>query len=66
MKVSNLKAGLFHTPETYQEIHDWIEKHPPEQRISLYTVMGMTLNMTVKVLKNDGLDDVVFIPDQDR
>ena len=42
MKIG--KMGLFATPESVKEIEDWIELHPKEERMAMYTVMGMTWN----------------------
>jgi hypothetical protein len=36
--------GLFHTPKEMAEVHAWIEAHPKEDRIHLYTAAYMTWN----------------------
>lgn len=37
--------GLFHTPESMEELEKWIEKHPPEERGRLYTAVWMFNNL---------------------
>lgn len=36
--------GLFATPASMDEVHAWIERHPKEDRIHLYTAAYMTWN----------------------
>lgn len=39
--------GLFHTPESMDELSGWIEKHTPAERVHLYTLQGMYYNLIV-------------------
>jgi rubrerythrin len=43
---------FFHTPKDADEIVQWIEKHPADQRAHLYTVMGMTWNFLAEQVNN--------------
>lgn len=45
------KLPLFHTPESPKEIEDWIEKFPPEERVNLTIVMGMTWNLLAELVE---------------
>ena len=45
-------CGMFHTPADYREIENWINKHTPEERVHLHTVMGMTHNLLAKAAKD--------------
>lgn len=47
------KTGLFATPESSEHLQEWIEKHRPEDKISLYTVAGMTTNLMVDMIEKD-------------
>ena len=49
-KLTIKKMGLFATPTSQQDITDWIEKFPAEQRIALLTVMGMTWNFLAQAV----------------
>lgn len=49
--------GLFHTPKSFEEIHDWIDKHPAEMRASLYTAAGMTWNLLAATINEGGSSD---------
>jgi len=40
--------GLFHTPESVQEIHDWIGKLSGGERIAAWTVFGMLVNLVAE------------------
>lgn len=44
------RCELFATPESASVIHDWIEAHPKAERLAMYTVMGMTVNLLEKQL----------------
>lgn len=52
--------GLFHEPETAQEIVDWIERLPGSDRPYAMTVFGMTWNLCAKLtaIKADNEEDV--------
>ena len=44
-KMPNIKEmEIFSTPEKISVVEDFIAQHPQEQRVSLYTAMGMTWN----------------------
>lgn len=47
------KMELFHTPKDTQELHNWIDRHPVEDRAHLYTVMGMTWNLIAAALDEE-------------
>ena len=42
------KIELFHTPEDWQEITDWIYKHIPFDRPHLLTAAGMAYNLAIE------------------
>jgi hypothetical protein len=42
------ECGMFRTPESMQEITDWIESHPKETKASLWTVAMMMNNLAAK------------------
>jgi hypothetical protein len=42
------ECGMFRTPESMQEITDWIESHPKETKASLWTVAMMVNNLAAK------------------
>ena len=50
------KQGLFTTPKDQKQITDWIELHPAEMRMSMYTVYGMTWNLIAKWLEEENVD----------
>lgn len=43
---------MFYTPENQQYILDWIDKHPPNDRPHLITVMMMTWNYLAEKVNN--------------
>ena len=47
---------MFHTPESWKEVADWIEAHPREDRVHLYTAAGMTWNLAVAVTQSETED----------
>lgn len=44
------KMGIFHTPKSADEIVEWINRHAPEERAHLMTVMGMTWNFLAQAV----------------
>ena len=48
--------GFFHTPKNWDEIEDWIESHPKEDRIHLYTAAIMTWNLAAKTINEETTD----------
>lgn len=49
MKIN--KHGMFNTPESMDVVNKWIEQHPKEQRLSLYTAAYMTWNYLAGQIK---------------
>jgi hypothetical protein len=45
------KSEMFHTPESMQEVENWINLHPADNRIALLTVMGMTWNFAASIVE---------------
>lgn len=44
--VVNIKEQkLFHTPESMQELEDWIMAHPPGEAVHILTAMWMYNNL---------------------
>lgn len=41
---------MFHTPVNQDQLLEWISRHPPADRPSLYTCMGMTWNYLASVI----------------
>lgn len=46
-------SGLFHTPESKEEILAWINRHSPEDRAHLMTAMMMTWNYLAAVVNKE-------------
>mgnify|MGYP000461419817 CR=1 FL=1 len=47
------QCNLFHTPDSFKEVSDWIELHAPEERIHLYTAAHMTMNLCAQIIKQE-------------
>lgn len=47
------KNGLFATPESQENLIDWIERLSGGEKIVAYTVMGMTWNLCSKLVSED-------------
>jgi len=45
-------VGLFHTPEDWDELMNWIHKHSPEDRAHLTTAAAMAWNLAAKLTKD--------------
>jgi len=43
--------GFFATPENWVELSAWIESHPREEHIHLYTAACMAWNLCVKYME---------------
>jgi len=43
---------MFNTPKDLDAIEAWIELHPPEERIHLYTAAYMAWNLAVEISTN--------------
>jgi hypothetical protein len=50
------QCDMFATPETLQELQNWIDKHPADQRIHLTTAAYMMWNYLAKELCPDFQD----------
>ena len=47
-KILNSKSGLFHTPDSWNDLMDWIELHPATDRPALITAAGMAWNLALE------------------
>ena len=45
--------NMFHTPDSWKEVVDWIEAHPREDRIHLYTAAVMAWNLAAKITNEE-------------
>jgi hypothetical protein len=53
-KTKTIKPhGFFNTPESFDVIEDWINRHPKEDRIHLMTAAMMTWNYACKVANDE-------------
>jgi hypothetical protein len=53
-KTKTLKPhGLFNTPESFDVIEEWINRHPKEERVYLMTAAMMTWNYACKVANDE-------------
>ena len=50
------KMALFATPKNIEALQDWIEAHPPEERVHLWTAAGMAWNLAAE-LANEALKE---------
>lgn len=41
--------GMFHTPDDWDALNAWIERHPPADRIHLITAAMMAWNLAAKL-----------------
>jgi|TARA_B110000211_G_scaffold159705_1_gene180823 hypothetical protein len=46
------KHGMFNTPDDLAAIESWINLHPKEERIHLYTAAYMAWNLAVEISTN--------------
>ena len=64
-KILNSKSGLFHTPDSWDDLMDWIERHPPKDRPALITAAGMAWNLALEAsaqsLKTDSSTSNVLV-----
>lgn len=44
------KQKIFATPESFEDLHAWINKHLPEDRVHLHTAVGMYHNLIAKAV----------------
>lgn len=47
------KSPMFRTPASWKEVVDWIEAHPREDRVHLYTAAAMTWNLAVELTEKE-------------
>ena len=53
-KTKTIKPhGLFNTPESFDVIEAWINRHPQEDRLHLMTAAMMTWNYACKVANDE-------------
>jgi len=53
-KTKTIKPhGMFNTPESFDVIEEWINRHPKEDRIFLMTAAMMTWNYACKVANDE-------------
>jgi hypothetical protein len=45
--------NFFHTPESWDEVERWIEAHPKEARVILYTAALMAWNLAAKTVNKE-------------
>lgn len=48
--------NFFHTPESWDEVERWIDAHPKEARVILYTAAVMTWNLAAKITNKETED----------
>lgn len=46
-------TGFFYTPESQDDLVNWIERLSGSERALAFTVMGMTWNLCSKLVSND-------------
>ena len=49
--------GLFNTPESFDVIEEWINRHPKEQRVYLMTAAMMTWNYAASIANTGVTED---------
>lgn len=49
--------GMFHTPSGSSELYAWIEAHPADERIHLYTAAMMAWNLACRIVNDDDEDE---------
>lgn len=47
------EMGIFHTPETWDELMKWVHSHSAEDRAHLVTAIGMAWNLACKEANDD-------------
>ena len=45
--------NFFHTPESWDEVERWINRHSPDERIHLLTAAMMTWNLATKTVNKE-------------
>ena len=48
--------NMFHTPESWDEVERWINRHSPDERIHLLTAAMMTWNLAAKTVNKETED----------
>lgn len=54
-KIKLTQCNLFTTPSSFKDIEKWIELHPPEEKVHLYTVAYMVNNLLAEWQKEGKL-----------
>ena len=47
-EIRKAKSGLFHTPDSWDSIMEWIERFPKADRPGLVTAAGMAWNLALE------------------
>ena len=47
-EIRKAKSGLFHTPDSWDSIMEWIERFPKDDRPGLVTAAGMAWNLALE------------------
>jgi hypothetical protein len=47
-------SGMFHTPDDWDELTAWIERHNAEDRVHLFTAAAMAWNLAAKLTNATG------------
>ena len=45
------EVGMFHTPESWDEPHEWIERHTGHEKAHVMTAAVMAWNLAAKITK---------------
>ena len=45
--------NMFHTPDDWQELQEWIERHSTHERIHLLTAAMMAWNLCIKQMETE-------------
>jgi len=56
MKAILKPSNMFHTPEDWDALTDWINRHPREDRIHLITAAMMAWNLAAKLTEPETQD----------
>jgi hypothetical protein len=51
MTMNIQPIGMIHTPESWNQLGDWIEAHEPSERAHLWTAAGMAWNLAAELTK---------------
>lgn len=45
--------GIINTPESWEQLSDWITAHAPEEQAHLWTAAGMAWNLASELTKSE-------------